>query len=327
MYTTEPSVIPELSITPEQEDLVQEMLEGVKQESPKYWAPGMTDSFYIPVDDGEIRVFHWVPEKPVSKRPVVFIPGWGVVPSGYDDLFEVLYNRTECFYIETREKGSSRLNRKKASLDMHQKARDIGDALIQLDLKGERDFVLMAPCWGAAILLQGLLDGVITVPTIITVDPMHTLWFPKWFLKYVGPWIPDFVITMLKPLFRHALLGDMEEPVQKQRALDLLKEAIIWKWKRSAIQVMNFELFDMAQDIKEEVFVVNGTNDKVHNQQDYPEIARRMPNGRFLYLKTGEENRERLMGLVALEFSKVSHRDGIPPVLRQFEKQIDRTST
>jgi hypothetical protein len=41
-------------------------------------------------------------------------------------------------------------------------------------------------------------------------------------------------------------------------------------------------------------------------------------------MKTTEDNREHLMGLVALEFAKVPAAEEIPPVLREFEKEVQR---
>jgi hypothetical protein len=315
---------PELEITPEQEQKAASMLNSVRQEAPNFWEEGVTDSFYLPVDEGEIRCFHWKPESPVSLRPVVFVPGWGIPPVCYIDYFEVLYRRVECYYLETREKTSSRMDHRKVRMDLSQKAKDIGVVLDQLDLKGSRDFVLMAPCWGAAMLLQGLIDKTINAPTIITVDPMHTLWFPKWILKYIGPILPTFIVPLLKPFFRRALLGDMTEPVQQQRAYAVLEDAEVWKWRSAAIQVRDYELYETAHLIRGPVIVANGTNDKIHDQRDYPRIARLIPDSRFIYMKTGEENREYLMGLIALEFAKVRARDGIPESLQEFEKEVRR---
>ena len=320
-----PDVFPELMSTPEQDEVVGRMLKEADQDAPRFWEGDVSEHLYVPVDDGEIRVLHYKPENPVSKRPVAFVPGWGVTPIGFYDFFKVLYNRAECYYIETREKGSSRIDRKKARLDLHQKAKDVADALDYLGLLDGRDFLLMAPCWGAAVLLTGLLDKRIKAPTIIVADPMHTLWFPKWVIRYIGPWVSPFIVEwVIKPIVKPILLGNMKEPVQKMRAETFIKEATIWKWRKAAIQVRSFELYDSAQDIHEHLFVLNGTIDKVHEQSDYPRLARLMPNSRFIFMNTTEDNRERLMGLVALEFSKVGASEDIPPVLREFEKEVQR---
>lgn len=315
-----------LTLTAEQEKKVKSLLDETRQEASKTWWESDIETFYVPVRDGELRVFHWKPKNPISKRPIVFVPGWGIPPVCYNDFYEVLYNKAECYYIETREKGSSRMSSRRTRFDLSQKAKDVTEVLKFFGLTEDKDFILVAPCWGSAIILQGLLDGNVKAPTIIAVDPMHTLWFPKWVLKYLAPFLPPFIITLLKPFFKKGMLGDMKEPVQQKRAFAVLDDAVIWKWRKAAMHVQNYELFNFASEIKEEVIVLNGTEDKIHQQTDYPKIAMLMPKGRFLFMKTGEENRERLMGLVALKFSRISAADGIPPELLDFEKDLKRNN-
>lgn len=45
-----------------------------------------------------------------------------------------------------------------------------------------------------------------------------------------------------------------------------------------------FELFGRLHAAGRELFVINGTSDKVHDRSHYPRIARELPGGRFLYL-------------------------------------------
>ncbi|MBY8999375.1 MAG: alpha/beta hydrolase [Candidatus Heimdallarchaeota archaeon] len=312
-----------LDISPELEKKVHEMLTATERKAPNFWEIDTTESLYVPVDDGEIRVYHFKPNNPISKRPLVFIPGWGGTEIGFMDFYEVIHDKIECYYIETREKRSSRLDRKRAKMDMSQKAKDIQNVINHLELS-KRDFVLYGTCWGGAIILQGLIDGTIEAPTIITNDPMHTLWFPKWFLRFVSPILPIFVVELIRSIIKRVQLRGMKEEVQRSRAETFADNAEIWKWKRAADSVKDFELFGKVSTITKEVFVTNGTKDKIHNQTDYPQIAAELPNGRFIYLKTDESRRERLMGLVTLEFSKITKKDGIPTSLRDFEKKIHR---
>ncbi len=312
-----------LDLTPELEQKVHEMLKATEREVPNFWESHTTEILYAPVDDGEIRIYHFKPDNPISKRPLVFIPGWGGTEMGYVDFYEVIHDRVECYYIETREKRSSKLDRKKAKMDMNQKAKDIQTTINHLELN-KRDFVLFGTCWGGAILLQGLIEGIIDAPTIITHDPMHTLWFPKWFLKYVTPILPVFVIRMMKPILRRIQMRGMNEEVQRKRAENFIDNAEPWKWKRAAESVRDFELFGTMSEITKEVFIINGTQDKIHEQSSYLKMAIEMPLSRFIFMKTDESRRERLMGLVTLEFSKVTRADGIPTSLRDFEKEIPR---
>jgi pimeloyl-ACP methyl ester carboxylesterase len=310
-----------LDITPELEQKIHEMLITTERKVPNFWEIDTTESLYVPVDDGKIRVYHFKPNNPISIRPLVFIPGWGGTEEGFMDFYEVIHDKVECYYVETREKRSSRLDRKRAKMDMSQKARDIRDVINYLELD-KKDFVLYGTCWGGAIVLQGLIDGVINAPTIITNDPMHTLWFPKWFLRFVSPILPVFVVELIKSIVKRIQLRGMKEEVQKRRAETFADNAEIWKWKRAADSVKDFELFGNVSGITKEVFVTNGTKDKIHDQITYPQIAAELPNGRFIYMKTDESRRERLMGLVTLEFSKITKTDGTPPSLRDFEKKL-----
>jgi hypothetical protein len=118
------------------------------------------------------------------------------------------------------------------------------------------------------------------------------------------------------------MLGDMEEPTQRERAYAFVYGADVGKWKRAAEAARDFELYGRLAGIRREVFVLNGTHDKIHDQRHYPAIAREMPRGRFLYMRADERDRERLFGVVARELVRVSATDGLPPAIARFEKTI-----
>jgi pimeloyl-ACP methyl ester carboxylesterase len=318
----DPQLQDALCLSPHQVARVEGMLSALGREAPEFWVPGHGEQIIVPVDDAEIRVIHVRPERPEAVRPVVFVPGWGVVPQGFHDFYSALHGRVELYYVETREKASSRILSRKADMSVPRSARDLQAAMEAVGLPQRGDFVLMGTCWGSAIILQGLIDGVIDAPTIITVDPMHRLWFPQWILRYVSPVTPVFVTRMIKPILRRSLIGDMKEKNQKRRIDLFIDEADTRKWKRSADAAVDFELFGKLGGIDREIFVFNGTADKVHDQKDYPRIARELRRGRFLYMEADESERERLMAMAALEFARVGAGDGVPPSLAEFEKAV-----
>ncbi len=314
-----------LSATDELRARVHSMLEAEKRSAPDFFSAPLGGEVYVPVEDGEIRIFHVKPKNPIAVRPIVLVPGWGSLPAGFRDFYSVLHQRAELYYIETREKQSSRLDKKVARLSMSQKAKDIQDALDFLGLSGDRDFVLLGTCWGGALLFQGLLDASIRAPTLVALDPMHRLWYPEWMLRYVFPLLPVFIVKMIKPILKKLALAGMKEQVQRRRAEDFIDGAEIWKWKKAAQSVRDFELFGKLSRLQEEVFVFNGTGDKIHDPLNYPRIAREIPRGRFFYMPTDESLRERMMGLIALEFAKVTGDQGVPASLAMFEKKITRS--
>jgi pimeloyl-ACP methyl ester carboxylesterase len=300
---------------------VGELLAADGPRAPEFWTPGVCRELYVTVPDAEIRVFHSRPAGATGRRPIVLVPGWGTIPQGFQDFYELVHGQAELFYLETREKLSSRLGRS-PDMSVLRSARDIRAALEELGLAGKRDFVLMGTCWGASMILEGLLAGELEAPTVILADPMHTLWFSKWVLRWVSPLLPSALVHLLRPVLRQALLGDMKETAQKQRTFAFVNSADIWKWKKSAEAARDFELFGRLPTVGRELFVVNGTADKVHDQRHYPRIARELPGGRFLYVPVDEAHRERMFAAVALEFARRSSADGLPASLAGFEKKV-----
>ncbi len=301
---------------------VSKMLREADILAPLFWEHGVGEELFVPVRGAQIRVLHFPAREPDAGRPIVMVPGFGATPPGFQDFYAAVRDKAELFYLETREKPSSRILDVRTDMSVEESVRDIQQALSFLGLSAQRDFVLVAPCWGATIVLQGLILGILDAPTILVADPMHTLWFPKWVLRYVSPFLPVAVVRSLRPLLARLMLGNMKEPAQRERAYSFVMSADIWKWKKTAEAARDFELHGALGTISKEIFVLNGTADKIHDQRDYPRIAQEMPRGRFLFMPTDERNRERLFGVAALEFARTTSAGGLPPTLARFEKRI-----
>jgi pimeloyl-ACP methyl ester carboxylesterase len=314
-----------LEATAETERAVAALMLAADRPAPRFWEPGVGEEIRVPVAGAEVRVFHFAGpnggQARGAQRPIVLVPGFGVIPEGFQDFFAAVHGLTELYYVETREKSSSRIAAGRADMSVSRSARDLAQVFSFLGLDN-RDFVLFAPCWGAAICLQGLIEGSLRAPTFLMGDPMHTLWFPKWLLRWVSPLLPVGLVRLLRPMFARAMIGDMEEPVQRARAHAFVYGADIWKWQKSAEAAKDFELYGRLGSIEREVFVLNGTKDKIHDQRDYPRLAAEMPRGRFIHMPTGEANRERLFGAASLEFARISAADGMPPSLAAYEKPV-----
>ena len=210
--------------------------------SSKFWLSEKGAHYYVPVDSGEIHVIHFKPENPIGVRPIVFVPGWGGMPSGYQDVYEILHDRVELFYVETREKKSSRIRRRGSDFSLSQKAKDVVEVIDFFELN-HRDYVLFGGCWGGAVIFQGMMDGIFEAPTVVTFDPMHRLWYPQWMLNTIPVIFPVFIIRLMKPLLRWLQMRKMKEPRQKERALNFIENAVMWKWKRAAYNCRKFEIF------------------------------------------------------------------------------------
>ena len=311
-----------LSLTERKLEKVQNLIRKTKQ-APQvdFFNRERTKELFIPVDGGEIRCFHHAPSSPEGVRPVVFLTGWGTIPDGFGDFFSAVNDRAECYYLETREKNSSRIQRSGADFSMDQQARDIQHAIDHLGLAG-KDFALIGTCWGSTMIAHGLARGIIDAPTIVLFDPMYALWFPKWILNIIAPITPNWFWTAVRPIAKRIATFGMKERTQRRRLESFIDSATVWKWKRTALQARDENLYKLAGDIRQEVFVLNGVQDHIHDNTHYPRLARLMPKGRFFYMQVDESQREFLMGMTVVEFAKTRAEEGLPAVFRDFEKKI-----
>lgn len=280
-----------------------------------------TRVIYTEGTNGALRVLHHDPKTKESQRPVVFLPGWGTMPEGFSDFFSMLIDRTELYYVETREKNSSRLP-SGAAMNMDRTALDLKEVLHELGLSEGSDFLLMGTCWGATIISHALARGLVSAPTRVVFDPMPRLWFPQWLLKTVVPLIPIPVLNLLRPLGRNIALGGMKEETQRKRAEEFINKANLNKWKRAALAIGSFDLRDEAPFIPGELLVFTGVPDKIHDQSVYPSFAGAVPKGRFFNLPVKESNREFLLGLIAREFSLIASEQGVPLKFQEFEQPV-----
>jgi len=181
---------------------------------------------------------------------------------------------------------------------------------------------LIGTCWGSTILAHGLARRILSAPTAVLFDPMHTLWFPKWLLKWVVPLIPLWLWNLIRPIGKRIAIKGMNEPTKRSRAEMFVDNATLWKWKRSGIQVQDANLYHSMPQIQQEVLVMNGVQDKIHEQEHYPKLAALIPKGRFFHIPVDESQREQLLGLASVLFSQVTKDEGLPEELRGFERRI-----
>ena len=112
---------------------------------------------FIPVKGGEIRVFHHIPEKSKTNRPIVFFPGFGNTPWVWRSFGVALRQYGEYYLIETREKKSSTISKKRENkFSIDQMAQDVGLVIKKLGLE-KNNYIMMGASFCGGVLLQGLV--------------------------------------------------------------------------------------------------------------------------------------------------------------------------
>ncbi|NHJ83863.1 MAG: alpha/beta hydrolase [Asgard group archaeon] len=305
-------------MTEEQEKIVQRLIEANNQKVPFFYEEGVCEESFIPIDDGELRIFHHKPKQPLSKRPILFVPGFGTSPWSWRHFSVPMYEKGEYYFLETREKSSSKINnRRKAKMSIDQTAKDIGQVIKYLGLD-KKDFVLFGASYCGGIILHGLAKKYFTALTVALYDPLKSWKKHRKYVYFIAP-MPPFILNVFKKIIVKFFLIGFKNETQRQRIYDYIQHADAWKWRKAGIQNFRYDVTHELKQIEEETLVFHGPFDKFHPGEHYLQIAREIPHGRYIYLKTAEEHRELLAGIIALEMGKITAKEQLPDIFMKFE--------
>lgn len=295
-----------------------ELIKKNTRKVPYFYEEGICDAFYIPVEGGEIRVFHHKPKKTITKRPILFIPGFGTSMWAWRELSFPLVEQGEFYFLETREKKSSKFkSRLKAKMTIEQVAEDISVVINHLGLD-QKDFVLFGTSYCAGAILKGLIDKKFTAPTIVLFDPFFKLLYYRKLISFLI-FVPPFVLSIIRYILGRIALKGENNVTQRGRAKYIRDEAVLWKWRKASVSILKSNLLDDLSRIIEEVLIFQGPVDKHHPSGVYEDVARRIPKGRYFSTVSPEDKREVLCGIIGLEFCKLTTDEGIPDSLNPFE--------
>ncbi len=319
----ESTITKEISLSKEQEEKMDQLISEHNQEVSFYYEKGVCEIIFVPIENGELRVFHHKPKNPVSKRPVLFLPGFGTSPWSWRHFSTPMHEKAEYYILESREKSSSITHkRRKAKMSIDQIAKDLAEAIQYLGL-AEKDFVLFGSSFSGGVIMAGLLEGYFDAPTIAVHDPIKD-WRMQKKLTYIFAPIPPFVVKVFKPLLAKITLARMKNQSAKERYLDFVRNATVWKWRKTGIHNLKFNINDELSTIDQEILLFHGPKDKYHEDEEFVQYATNLPKGRYIYMKSAPEFRELVVGISSLELSKITRDENIPKSLAVFEVDLER---
>ncbi|NHK30674.1 MAG: alpha/beta hydrolase [Asgard group archaeon] len=295
-----------------------------KRDVPNFYDENESKIIYVPVKGGEIKIYHHKPDIVNAKRPIIFIPGFGMAPLMWREFHHTHHGKIEYIHIESRDKKSAKIKRNRtADLTIDRFAYDIVNVIDYLGLTS-KDYVLMGSCLSGGVILHGLIQKYMNPPTVIVFDPFCKWAQYRFLVKFIIPFVPPFLLNIMKHLIARFIMRKMKNEAQIERNKAMLEDAVAWKWRKFPLQNHKFDLTNDFKKIESEVFVFHGPKDKFHPDGTFREIAKQIPNGRFFFMKTSDHLRETLAGVIATEFAKTTKEDGVPITLKPYEIDLMR---
>lgn len=239
---------------------------------------------YVPVGRGvELRVMHWRPLRDDRSAPLLFVPGWISVVSGWAAFLRAAVERRRVFYVESREKVSARLGRARVRAEdfaIGQVAADLRAVCQRLPLEVS-ETIVAGSSLGATALLEALKGGQLRPRAAFLVAPNSEFRLP-WATRLVWR-LPNVFFHLVK----HAIIWHLRnfrvdaaaEPEQMERYEQTVLSADPARLKRSARAIGGYQIWPSLDSVEVPTAVVYAPSDKLHAAGDVERIATALPRG------------------------------------------------
>lgn len=264
----------------------------------EFCAPGATaHEERISVSPGvSLRLVTFSPAKSTSNPPVVFVPGWISRMESWKHVLPEMTRDFPVFYIETREKISSRIDGK-VEYSVEAIAREIAAFVSQSSVKSGQ-YILFGSSLGATVILDSSRFLVKDPKCLVLVGPNAVFRVPRFGIVVIHLFYPGFYI-ILKPFikwylktFRLDIKSDYAQYAKYCRALDA---ADPWKLKKAALAFSQYEVWNLLESIEYPSLIVGASKDSLHEPENLKKMVNMMPRATYLDMETNKSTHSKTL--------------------------------
>jgi len=238
---------------------------------------------WIAVENGvELKVREWWPDG-TGQPPLYFVAGWVSVVEGWRPLLEVLVRRRPVIYIETREKRSARIDRRRMrveSFTVQRLADDLCEIARVLEVDGS-SAIWFGSSMGSTAILESLKGGRLPARAAFLVGPNAAFRIPWWSRPMLR--VPAASYSVAKHLviwyLRHFRVDARREPDQMRRYERTLNAAEPVRLKLSARAVVGYTLWPGLETVRAPVAIAYASSDVLHAESEAKSIVATLPAG------------------------------------------------
>ena len=230
-----------------------------------------------------LRVLHWTPKNEDYKqaRTLVMIPGWNSVPEGWFPILSEWVKQRPVIYIETREKGSCRIDMKisKESFQIQNIASDLPIILARMGLDPS-DCDAMGSSLGATLLLEGLRGETLVLSPNLAFTP------PIWARPLIPA--PLFLYDALVKFVIWYLDKRLKEEGQRIRYRRTLLAAPIDRLRLCSLVFRKYKMNLDFSNTNAPVGILRASSDTLHDHSDAGKLSNQIPNSRLIEIESNQ---------------------------------------
>lgn len=243
---------------------------------------------WVKVSDGsELRILKSSAEsKETEPFTLVLIAGWASIIMGWNDVLMEARKKFDVVYIETREKGSSKVP-KHAKFDADRFTLDIKEIIEFLQLDQNR-VVVLSSSFSSMLVAYMLSHKMISPFLSVFIGPIERIPLPP-SIRILLTIFPIWLYAIVKPIgifwVKHFKAEDDYHAAKYTRAI---VEGDPLKWKKTSKHFFNKLFWDAYAGFDNPVLVVDESVDRMHNTEMTQKINEIIKNSIFLDLKTNK---------------------------------------
>ena len=257
-----------------------------------------------PVLDGNVAVEHWIEvESGVSIRvlvwnsegtdldsgTVVMVPGWGSLFEGWRPLVTEWVKSRHLIYIETREKASSRFNRRisKDDFSIERHARDIEAVLDALDVN-QNNIDWYSSSLGSTLLIDAFERRDLGGRSSVLLAPNPDFRFPLWSRIIIYSPLPMVAFRKMVGFVAWVVNRRTKEEGQKVRYRRALLAQDVPRMLLSARWNLGYSLPEDLSRIEVPCAVMTAASDTLHDFGKVERLADSIPNCRMINVPSNQ---------------------------------------
>jgi len=251
----------------------------------------VADEHWIEVESGvSIRVLVWNAEEAgPDSGTVVMVPGWGSLFEGWRPLVTEWVKSRHLIYIETREKASSKFNRRisKDDFSIERHSKDIVAVLEALDVdQGNIDWY--SSSLGSTLLIDAFEKGDLDGRSSVLLAPNPDFRFPLWSRIIIYSPFPMVAFRKMVGFVAWVVNRRTKEEGQKVRYRRALLAQDVPRMLFSARWNLGYRLPEDLSNIDVPCAVMTATSDTLHDFGKVERIANSIPNCKMISVPSNQ---------------------------------------
>ena len=249
-----------------------------------------------------LQVIHFIPASKSIYPPVIMVAGLGTFIQSFKGIIKSMTKDFELFYVETREKVSSRLSGK-INYDIKTVANDIVSIVKSLypNLKG---YILFGYSYGATVIAESYSNLSPKPSALLLLSPTPSFYYPKWSLPLIK--IAPSLFWMIKPAakwyLRNFVINQKEDKEMYGYTSYALDNCDPKKLSSAILAVAGYSIWDKLDMIDCSTLIVDTSKDGIHLHEDIVRMTTTIKNSTYIDLEVNKRTHGAELAVVIRDY-------------------------